>query len=357
MLEVKPMSKPRTLRQWYTDRNMIDMEPTYQRRGDIWPLKNQRLLINSILNDYDIPKIYLADFTYQDTPLKEEKKPYAIIDGKQRLTIFFDFFGDSLKLDSTPVYYQGHELTLSAFTYSRLKERYPSLARRFDQHVPTVMSVISDKKEDVQELFIRLNTNVSISGAERRNAMPGPLPLIIRRLSVHRLFLEYVRFAINRGQDLNTAAKIIQMEHRNGFANSKKKDLDEFVKSNANRRPSDFQAAYTAADRNLTEMTRVFGKRDALLANQAQFPPYYWLVRSHKGQSTSTIRSFLEEFEEQRRLVRKIQRERAEGKNIPIPDDTLVDYNTFVRTPDDSSNQELMYGILRRRLPAYVERH
>jgi len=61
MLEVRPISKARTLLEWYRDRDKIDLDPSYQRRGDLWPLWNKQLLINSILNRYDIPKIYVAD--------------------------------------------------------------------------------------------------------------------------------------------------------------------------------------------------------------------------------------------------------------------------------------------------------
>jgi hypothetical protein len=41
-----------------SERQFIDVEPAYQRRGDIWTLEKKQLLIDSILNDYDIPKLY-----------------------------------------------------------------------------------------------------------------------------------------------------------------------------------------------------------------------------------------------------------------------------------------------------------
>lgn len=354
MLEVREISKPRTLLQWYEEQDRIDMSPSYQRRGDLWPERNKKLLINSILNRYDVPKIYLADFTYASTDLNENKKPYAVIDGKQRLSIFFAFLNDKLSLDDTPVYQDENELTLSGLHYSDLTEEYPTLAQRFENFVPTVMSVMADKLEEVQELFIRLNQNVSISGPERRNAMRGPLPGFIRNLSVHEFFRNYAAFPIDRGQDLNLAAKILFMEERGGFVNTKKEDLDQFVKANEDSEPSRFEPTYQNAVRNLDRMTQVFEESDLLLKRQAQLTIYYRLVGDYADQYPDRIRSFLIEFERQRKEVRAQADARARGKSIEISDPTLLEYNGFVRSPDDKSRQENMFRTLKSRFKDYL---
>src|SRR6266496_5655180 len=212
MLQVLPLKKPRSILQWYLERDKLDLSPSYQRRGDLWPNRYKQLLINSVLNQFDIPKIYVADFTYIESNLNEHRKPFAVIDGKQRLTTFFAFLSDELRLDNTPVYVDGQKIEVDGFSYPDLQRSYPAVARRFEEFIPTVMSVISDSLEDIQELFIRLNLSLSISGPERRNAMPGPLPHLIRELSVHEFFRKYATFPINRGQDLNAAAKFLLME-------------------------------------------------------------------------------------------------------------------------------------------------
>ena len=67
------------------------MTPVYQRRGGLWSPKNKAFLIDSILNDFDIPKLYIADFTWGNTTLNHQSKAYAVIDGKQRFETIFDF--------------------------------------------------------------------------------------------------------------------------------------------------------------------------------------------------------------------------------------------------------------------------
>ncbi|HAT4047113.1 TPA: hypothetical protein I9Z20_004790, partial [Citrobacter freundii] len=74
----------RTLSWWYKQRSKIDFEPTYQRKGNLWGDKDKAFLIDSILNEYDLPKIYIADFTILNTPLNINNMSYAVIDGRQR---------------------------------------------------------------------------------------------------------------------------------------------------------------------------------------------------------------------------------------------------------------------------------
>jgi hypothetical protein len=92
--------EPKLLRWWCTNREKLDMDPSYQRKGRLWSMTDKAFLIDSILNEYDLPKFYVADFTYGGGNLKPAGKPYAIVDGKQRFEAIFDFFDGRLTLDS-----------------------------------------------------------------------------------------------------------------------------------------------------------------------------------------------------------------------------------------------------------------
>ncbi|WP_165802755.1 DUF262 domain-containing protein [Dehalogenimonas alkenigignens] len=355
MLEVEPISKARSLLEWYHDRNLLDMEPSYQRRSDLWPEKHKQLLINSVLNKYDVPKIYVADFTYNDSSLKEVKKPYAIIDGKQRLSTIYSFFENKLQLDNTPVFFENKTIVLKGYTYDRLKEDYYYLAKRFEDYIPTVMSVITNNLEEVQELFIRLNLNVSISGPERRNAMAGPIPPYIKKISVHRFFRENATFPINRGQDLNASAKMLFYEEKCEFTPTKKADLDKFVKSYPNNTEASVIGLYERTVSVLDLMSIIFVKNDKeLLHSQTQLLLYYQLIKRHGLNHNDRIRSFLRQFETRRRLVRREANARAKGSDVKLSDEELQLYNELLRTPDDKSKQESMYRIMERRFNIYL---
>src|SRR2546425_585952 len=63
----------------------IDLDADYQREK-IWSRKNQEELLDSIIKNIDIPKIYLARVT------DDENFDYECIDGKQRMTTLLSFF-------------------------------------------------------------------------------------------------------------------------------------------------------------------------------------------------------------------------------------------------------------------------
>jgi len=63
----------------------IDLDADYQREK-IWSTKQQEDLLDSIINDIDIPKIYLVE-------AKDSRQyDYECIDGKQRMTTLLRFF-------------------------------------------------------------------------------------------------------------------------------------------------------------------------------------------------------------------------------------------------------------------------
>jgi hypothetical protein len=69
----------RTLSWWSDQRDEIDFDPPYQRRGGIWTRRDKAFLIDSILNGFDIPKLYVADFTVGPTTLNTSNKQFAVV--------------------------------------------------------------------------------------------------------------------------------------------------------------------------------------------------------------------------------------------------------------------------------------
>src|SRR5207302_1854774 len=157
----------------------IDMNPPYQRKGGIWSKKAKAYLIDTILNEYDIPKIYLADFTFAPSPLNNRNMHYAVIDGKQRLEAIIDFFEGRVLLAEDFVYEDELDLRLAGLGYRDLKLNYPEIADRFDSFNLSVMRVVADEAAKINEMFIRLNQNQPLTGSELRNAMKGVVPEIL----------------------------------------------------------------------------------------------------------------------------------------------------------------------------------
>lgn len=66
------------------ERNAITF-PEYQREKSLWPVDKKRLLIDSILRDIDIPKLYFN---------RLRDKTIEVVDGQQRLWSIWEFLDD-----------------------------------------------------------------------------------------------------------------------------------------------------------------------------------------------------------------------------------------------------------------------
>src|SRR5688572_12389056 len=139
---------------WRNRRSKIDMNPPYQRRGRLWSATDKAYLIDSILNGFDVPKLYLADFQFGQSSLNKARLPYAIIDGKQRLEAVFDFFDNTLTLGDGFKYRKQPDLKLSGLSLRDLKKNYPSVADDFENASLDIMSVFAEHEDDIHDIFV-----------------------------------------------------------------------------------------------------------------------------------------------------------------------------------------------------------
>ncbi len=352
------------------------MSPGYQRRSNLWGKWKRAHLIDSIINGFDIPKFYVADFNRSPGgDLREGSSVYAVIDGKQRFEALFAFFDDRFPLNDDATLIAEPETVIANLTFSQISKKYPRIAERLESFLPVVMSVGTDERGLVEQLFVRLNSGVSINGAERRNAMPGPVPGIVRDITVHSFFGERVRFSVDRMQEFNLAAKLLMFEYGGAFAETKARNLDIFVLTAAklvtplvreldttttapDRRAQleaelvRVEAPYKAAEervmKNLGRLNRVFIGKDPLLKKQGAIPVYYWFIRQNPLYAP-VFREFLREFEPA--VLISVRTARV---NPDDADPELLAYYNATRTSNDKQSMIARYGIICKRLQAWL---
>lgn len=340
MFEVD-LHKSKSLRWWYHQRGEIDFEPSYQRKGNAWAKYAKSFLIDSIINGYDIPKIYLADFRVVNTELNKKNLPYAIIDGRQRFEAIFEFFDNQLPLNHDIVYEKNQEIKLGGLTYEQIKDGHPDIMATIDEYNLSIMSVITDQEERIQELFVRLNRSTPLTGAEVRNAMPGVIPEAIRRLTCHQFFTDRISFNIKRGSDKNAAAKLLLLESSPDIVSTKKSDLDRMVDIWTINPPYDIEFIEAKVTKLLDVMSSIFSSRDPLLKKESVVPLFYLFVKYIGGVNKGNIRDFLENFDAMRKSSRKSN---YDDDNKAL----LLEYALQERTSNDATSIKSRLNILLR---------
>lgn len=332
----------RLLRWWCQNRDKIDMEPPYQRKGRLWSRTDKAFLIDSILNEFDVPKFYIADFTLGVAPTGGKKLPYAIVDGKQRFEAVFDFFDGKLTLDPGFVLLQDPSLKLGGLGYRDISKNHPHIADIFDNFSPSVMRIVTSDAEKINELFVRLNRSKPLTGAEVRNALPGPIPEMIRTLTEHQFFAEYIRFATTRGADQNAAAKVLMFEYRGEAVETKRKQLDEFTAQEITKAVEEkIELSMNRAMSNLDRMCEIFLPRDELLRTAGILPVYYWFIRKAPYDRDFCVREYLVEFDALLRGQKK-----RNGPPQTSLDVDLTEFEALNRSTNDARSHARRVEIL-----------
>ncbi len=140
----------------------IDLDADYQREK-IWSTKQQEDLLDSILNDIDIPKIYLVE-------VKDNKQfDYECIDGKQRMVTLSRFF-KPVRDEETPLMI---ELLQEPYTYKQLKKAHPSIAKRIEDYKLSFCIYESIPDEYVRIIFRRLQLGIRLNSGELLKTRTG----------------------------------------------------------------------------------------------------------------------------------------------------------------------------------------
>ncbi len=80
---------------WFLDlyeRGRLDLNPPYQRRS-VWTLKDKRFFVDTILNGYPAPPVFLHK------SLSDQGHPtFHVVDGKQRIQTILDFHDNKVRI-------------------------------------------------------------------------------------------------------------------------------------------------------------------------------------------------------------------------------------------------------------------
>lgn len=312
-------------------RSAIDDDPAYQREGSVWSLDKQQLFIDSLLNGYDVPKIYLHDLRG-----KHPTKVYTVVDGKQRLTTIWRFLTDQFPLAddfaivaaNLPDLPPGVPEPRPGERYSAFDPRWKEVLRRTYLAVVLIQNATVD---DIEDLFSRLNNGEPLNAAEKRNAMGGEMAALVRRVAAHPFFTERLGYGNARYRHFELAARILLIEQADAEGGSsvpdlKSRALDAFVHANRRLKPAARKELLARVTGRLDTMARVFEPDDALLVRQSHPLLYHLFVRSlalPDAAAAAGLREFLVAFQRSRTDAL----EREDGR----PDPELVEFTHLMQ--------------------------
>jgi Protein of unknown function DUF262 len=155
--------------EWHREKR-LEINPDFQ-RGSVWKPAARTFLIDTILRQFPVPKVYLRTKIDVDT----KKSVREIVDGQQRIRAILDFADDRFALSRRANEFAG-------MRYSDLDQEQKT---KFLSYPIAVDQLVNATIDDVLEVFARLNSyTVSLNGPEKRHAKyQGEFKFAIREVS------------------------------------------------------------------------------------------------------------------------------------------------------------------------------
>lgn len=265
----------------------IDLDAEYQRER-IWSRKAQEELMDSIIQDIDIPKIYLA-------AVKDNQQfDYECIDGKQRMSTLLSFFKPEPE-EKTPL---AVRIAGERYTYVRLKKELPALAKKIEDFELTFVIYLDlDDQEFIREIFRRLQLGIRLNSGELLKMYTGTIrDFIYKDIGKEGPFFKHTRLSEKRFSRQFTLAQIcinsFERQRTGDFGRARFDDLKDFFHDNASLSRKDKNLIRIKAVLGL--MDKAFGRDAEVISSRAIAVSAYLFVEDlYLRKKTSLVKNFV----------------------------------------------------------------
>lgn len=270
----------RTVRDWsledlHKKRDKIHF-PEYQRQPNLWSDDKKRLLIDSILEDIDIPKLYFN---------RAKGGVYEVVDGQQRLWAIWDFLDDAY-----PYYKHGQG---DEKVFSKLSDSQQKLIKSY---VLQITEFEDADDEYLRKLFIRLQLGLLLIAGEKLNALTGKMKDFVFLDAADRPFVRSLGIPSRRYSKEALCAQIcinsFTRAKLNDFARTRYEDLEAFFIEYQHPIGKDkqlFEKQTAVISDTLEKLEKAFGSRAKDLKNRSYILSLYLLLE--EGLAQGGIRS------------------------------------------------------------------
>jgi hypothetical protein len=203
-----------------SDSNRLELQPPFQRRS-VWGKSAQIMLMDTILKNIPMPKIFISKTIKGDTPY------LSVIDGQQRITAILSFMRDEFSLESPYIgEYQG----------CKFSELPDNTRGEFVGYMLNFNEIIGASDEQLREVYSRVNRYVFALNKQemRRSDFPGDFLNLSNKLAGTPFFDKAKVFTIanrRRFGDVEYVSELLA--GLIGGIQDKKNTLDDFYKDYA----------------------------------------------------------------------------------------------------------------------------
>ena len=168
----------------WSKQNQLELRPDFQRK-EVWSKPAQIALIDTILRNIPIPKIYVQSILGDDI----EKMYRIVVDGQQRLNAILRFLNDKLRLR---VPYVAEQFDRCCFNDLPVDIRKKFLTYQLDFN-----DLVNPTEDEVRDLYARVNKyTVQLNKQELRRAdFPGEFLSLAEELADMEFFAEAKLFS------------------------------------------------------------------------------------------------------------------------------------------------------------------
>ncbi|MGI2181782.1 DUF262 domain-containing protein [Shewanella oncorhynchi] len=202
------------------ERNIIKLNPDYQRRHR-WSEQTSSRLIESLILNIPVPFIYISQDIDVDEEVDDEVARYSVIDGQQRLTAIYNFFKSKFELEGLEV--------LTDLNGSKYNTLPPFLIRRLEERTIRCLRIDSTLDGQVKyDIFERLNSgSVKLEPQELRNATcRGPFKDLVKKLAKNQHFASLCQLdpdgkRVQKMEDEELIVRFFALTHKDGYKDYK----------------------------------------------------------------------------------------------------------------------------------------
>jgi len=255
----------------------INFTPGFQRKS-VWTLSDRRRLIQSLIEGYPLPSIFLYQRDYNG------KLIYEVIDGKQRLETIFMFMGQGRfsrdRFETRLDLGDGWDW----FDWKSIQRYYPRLVASI--HAYKIQTVeIRGELPKIIDLFVRINsTGKRLTSGEKRHATFYDSPFLRAAERLVDKFDKYLRserilsqVQIDRMKGVELFSELL-MSVQNGGPINKKTSLDRAI-GNDTVNGNTLHRIVGEVSTTLRSVRRLFPNlRETWFRNSAEFYSLFLLV-------------------------------------------------------------------------------